>query len=258
MELGIYGPNRPQWDDADYDAIAAAGVRHVLARSDCDREVFEELVGLGVEVYVQVTDYFARFSWLPPGARADELYFSIRQKLPHGGYVILDNEPDLGHGHQAQWYAEQWCRWYRALYNEFRFWDHEGRYRLIMPGLTAPLDEARLAWWMVGAENVAGHTGVGIHVYWGEHQLADFEEQREMTFTLREMAGRLPLYCLEFGSPASAGDWERRVREYAYFGRFFTPTVAVGFPFILNPTPDWSPYAISGKQLVELAAAWHE
>ncbi len=256
MELGIYGPNRPLWDDADYAAIAESGVRHVLARGDCHQVVFDRLADLGVEVYLQVPDFFARHVWAAPGSRAEQLFVTARERLPRGGWVILDNEPDLGHGDEAQWHAEQWCRWYRALYNTFRFYDHEGRYRLITPALTAPLYTPQRDWWRVGAENVAGHAGIGVHIYWSDYTIGDLDAQLAIMGELNAEDLEVPHYILEFGSSATAYDWAGRRREYAAFSKLVGDYAAVGFAFILNPTPDWAPYAISGEQLVELARAW--
>ncbi len=251
--LGLYGPNRPSWRAADYEAFHRAAISWVVWRLDADPAAPKVLASMGIQPIAQAPDRFSSNAWLDPAQQAARDYAVVSRTCPPGTPFVPDNEPNLNPLRAGAWYAEQWTRYLRAYMAVWRWLDAAGAYPLIAPALAVGRDRNGELWHEVGRENLREADARGLHAFWQDElsvQDPHFGAPWEL-LPLPTTASNL--YVLEYANTLPGVTHADTLRQYEAFLRGLPAGVRCSCLFGLNLTPDWDRFAVSEPVLDWLA-----
>ena len=251
--LGLYGPNRPSWRDADYEALVRSKVSWVVWRLDADPSAPKALAAMGIQPIAQALDRFSGAAWLDPARQATSDYEVVQRTCPPGTPFVPDNEPNLNPLRAGNWYAEQWTRYLRAYMAVWRWLDAAGAYPLVTPALAVGPDRNGELWLDIGAENLSEANGQGMHAYWqnevsiqNPHFGAPWELGRRRLVVPKH-------YVIEYANTLPDLTHADTLDQYETFLRGLPAHVRCACLFGLNLTPDWDRFAVSEPVLDWLA-----
>ncbi|MCL5026633.1 MAG: hypothetical protein M1531_09105 [Chloroflexi bacterium] len=251
---GIYGANDIGWPDRLWNLVELGTFRWMVVRADSGPSIAARARAMELKVIVQMPDHFNRGSWDAPGDHAQKCHLALKPFEPFSGLAVLDNEPNLVARKGSRWYAEEFCRWYRAVVAEFRYQDSASPWELIFPGMAmTPLLD--IDYWMeVNRENIQESRGIGVHCYWYNRSQLD---EPYWGGSWRQVASMYPdreLYILEYGElpPGSLGSG--MAQNQADFVADLTDPVVCACKFILGGTKEWQHFFLDEAQAKALAA----
>lgn len=236
---GIYCPNTKTWQDSERRNIEQGGFTWAVCRTDTSLSEALWLHEHKMTIIMQLPDYFGNNYWSDPGIRAKQILRSLDKFKGVSMCVALDNEPNLAHDGCRNWFAEQFCRWYRALVACFRFYSPGSHWKIIFPGICMAPQRNWQYWIKINSENISESYGLGIHSYWQtESQL---NEQIQLLRSGLNFAN-LPLsnlFVLEYSNSFPEADEQVKINQYTHFIRSLPHAVRCAAMFIGGGTDQW-------------------
>lgn len=244
---GIYGANIPQWSEDHWYLVGVGGFKWAVVRTDCDPDVAKTLHEGGIEVILQMYDGFNQAYHRNPAAWVERCRDHAKAFKDFSHIICLDNEPNLCQQNSTPWYAEQFCRWYRAVLALWRFNDPEGRWTVLFPALSPMEHLLPKKWLEINEENIRESDALASHSYWPGTILPRNVYRDLFHEELHGMAPLKDIYILEYGSPDTEFGDEAKVRGYNQFLKSLPNYVKCACAFILGGTPEWSNWFITEK-----------
>lgn len=236
---GIYCPNTNRWTDEEKHLITLGNFTWAVCRTDCSVSDVTWLKHQGIEIIMQLPDFFADHCHFDPGTRALLVYRELRPFTPLSHYAVLDNEPNLHQDRCRDWFAEQFCRWYRSVVATFRFYDPGSMWKLIFPGLCLSEERNWRYWLQINQENIRESYAVGMHPYWqGSRQMVDRLQLLGSPKLSYLTLGR-SLFCLEYGNSLPGCGETEKITQYTTFINALPEIVTCANLFIAGGTEDW-------------------
>lgn len=244
---GIYGANIPQWSEDHWYLVGLGSFKWAVVRTDCNPDVAKTLYELGIEVILQMPDGFNQNPYQSPAAWARRCWCDAQKFKEFSDIICLDNEPNLCQVEHSPWYAEQFCRWYRAVLALWRFEDPGGRWKVLFPALSPTQHLHPEMWFNISEENVHESDALAAHSYWPGSILPGSPYQDEFHCMMHNLAPDKDIYILEYGSPSTICGDEAKAQSYNRFLKSLPDYVKCACAFILGGTPEWSDWFITEK-----------
>jgi len=236
---GIYGSNVGLWSERDKELFKLGRFKWAVVRTDTNAIMADFATSLGATVIMQFPDQFNTGHWPPPGDYARFCYDTLTHFSQFSHIAVLDNEPNLHHSKSGRWFAEEFCRWYRAVVACFRYLDPGSHWKLLFPGLVPMPWHNPLLWHDINRENIEESDGVAWHVYWQfQHQFRhlDFGESYK---ALSDWVIDRGIYITEYGVSPGFLDEDYKVAMYPEFIRSLPYWIRCACLFILGGTDHW-------------------
>jgi len=244
---GIYGSNVGIWSDRDKKLFKLGRFKWAVVRTDTSETMADFCRSLGATVIMQFPDVFNTGRWPDPGDYARHCIEVLSRFVRFSDIVALDNEPNVHPAKCGRWYAEEFCRWYRAVVACFRYHDPGSYWKLLFPPLCPlPWHNPGL-WWEINYENVIESDGVALHTYWQTYSQFDDLNFGENYRTLPGYIQEKGVYILEYGSAPNDLDEEDRIEMYPQFIKRLPNYIKCACAFILGGTHHWRDWWITGR-----------
>jgi len=216
-------------------------------RTDTNISMADFATSLGATVIMQFPDQFNTGHWPPPGDYAKFCYDTLIHFSQFSNIAVLDNEPNLHYTKSGRWYAEQFCRWYRAVVACFRYLDPGSHWKLLFPGL-CPLPWHNWGlWYEINEENIVESDGIAWHTYWQTLEQFDSTAFGENYLPIPEYMKEKGLYITEYGVAPGVLDEEDRISLYPEFITRLPDYVHCACVFILGGTEHWRDWWITER-----------
>jgi len=244
---GIYGSNVGIWSEQDKRLFKLGKFKWAVVRTDCAPTMADFCQSLGAIVIMQFPDEFNTERWPDPGEYAKHCYEVLSHFTQFSNIAILDNEPNVYHTRSGLWYAEEFCRWYRAVLACFRYLDPASYWKLLFPGL-CPLPSHNPELWLeINKENVLESDGVAWHTYWQtKAQFEALEYGRNYEF-LPGWVQEKGIYIVEYGASSLFLGGEDKIWMYPEFVRRLPDYIKCACLFILGGTDHWRDWWITER-----------
>lgn len=236
---GIYGANVPSWPERLWRLVGIGEFNWAVVRTDCNPTVARRLRDAGIEVILQLPDGFNRDPHQNPAAWVERCRHAAIEFGEFSHIICLDNEPNLCQGGSGSWYAEQFCRWYRAVLALWRFHDPGGKWTVLFPALSPGTQLHPKLWLDINVENVRESDALASHSYWPGSIPPGVSNLDIFHVVIHDLAPNKDIYILEYGSPSTVVSDEAKAEGYVQFLRRLPPYVKSACMFILGGTPEW-------------------
>ena len=249
---GIYGPNTPHWSTQDWERIARGGFRRLLVRTDVSPRMAEAARAKGLSLVHQFPDRWALGPGLIPSGTLVVSGELANERWAPGEPWVLDNEPNLL-SRLSRWHAEQWVRYYRALWAYWQWVFPAQEHRLIHPALSPNVIESLELW-----ENVIDFRAewvwpLGVHCYWQDEAGLKRELDRLALYADVASITGGEIYVLEYANTNPTATEEDKAAQYVRFLTEVPDVVVACYLFILGGTEDWKAFWPSDTILDALA-----
>lgn len=250
---GIYGANILFWTEDQWRLVELGRFKWAVVRTDTDPSVAKRCRDLGIKVIMQMPDRFNQGDWPQPAFYAEVCHKALKPFENYSALAVLDNEPNRIDSHASPWFAEEFCRWYRAMVAEFRYQDSSGPWELIHPAMAhTPLLGADY-WLEVNRENIRESRGIGVHSYWYTREQLDAPYWGGSWRQVREMYPGQDIYILEYGQLSTTGAVRTIAENEQVFVRGLEDPVQCACRFILGGTQEWRSQWLSESEARALA-----
>jgi len=255
---GVYGSNVGIWSDRDKKLFKLGRFRWAVVRTDTDVRMADFAKTLGATVIMQFPDEFNTGRWPDPGDYARHCYEVLSRFTRFSNIVTLDNEPNVHPTKCGRWYAEEFCRWYRAVVACFRYLDPASHWKLLFPGL-CPLPWHNVGlWYEINEENIVESDGIAWHAYWQTLPQFDSTTYGENYLPVPEYFKAKGLYITEYGVAPGVLDEEDKISLYPEFIKRLPDYVHCACVFILGGTHHWRDWWITERIALALGELGEE
>lgn len=250
---GIYGPNTHVWTPQDFERIERGAFRHALVRTDVAKEALYDLRHQGIEIVHQLPDHWASDPHDSPTAGFLRLMEALEGRAEKGEPAVPDNEQNL-QARLSYWHAEQWTRYYRALWALWKWHDPAQHTPIIYPAVSPNDPVSVLVWASITTYNPEWLWQYGAHCYWQNNDQLQTQLDR-----LHYIANVAPLphgaiHVLEYANTDPNVPEEEKARQYVRFLTEVPEEVLDCYLFMLGGTPEWAAYFPSDVVLDALAS----
>jgi len=250
---GIYGANVASWSSTQWGLLDTGRFSWVVIRTDCSPEMALLARQRGLKVVMQFPDRFNQHRGDSPAGYAVECHERLKPFAEYSSLAVLDNEPNLIDPKGHWWYADQFCRWYRAVVAEFRYQDPSVPWQIVFPAMASAPQLGFDRWLEVNEENIRESAGVGSHCYWYTR-----EQLTEPYWggSWRQVAKVYPwqrIFVLEYGVLPPGPEEIEKAQLQADFVRSLEEPVVMAAKFILGGTKEWEPHWLTERQAKALA-----